>query len=176
MWVMVDRRTGIPHPITLEDHYENVAHLQLNESVPEEIQDHFTTAVHLGLYSWFVYRFTMASQQHAYATLEWALRERLGSHRGKHRKTFSELFREAVQTGVLKGVAFRQWSAIGGDPKNEKAADDWISGLAEAIPSLRNDLAHGSFTLAPMHWMVLGFVADAINQLYPLTDATPEVH
>jgi hypothetical protein len=39
--------------------------------------------------------------------------------------------------------------------------------MPEAIGELRNDLAHGSFSLFP-NGMALTFTADAINQLFPI--------
>jgi hypothetical protein len=170
--VGIDRDTGEQRAITLEDMHRNAARIQLNKTVPQDIRDHFTTALNLGVYSWFVYRFTMVSQQQAYATLEWALRERLGTSAKRRRATFAELLTEAVDTEVLRGRAFRHWVVIGGDPNDDEAADAWLREMIDVIRNFRNDLAHGSFTLAPMHWMILNIVADAVNQLYPepLTD------
>jgi hypothetical protein len=171
LWVLFDPRSGEHRPLTLEDFHQSAARIQLNATVPEPIRDHFTTALHLGVYSWFVYRFTMLSQQQAYATLEWALRERLGASSRKRRPSYAELLKEALATGLLRGRQFRRWTEVGGDPSDDEAADAWLLGLTEMIREFRNELAHGSWQLIPMHWTVLGIVADAVNQLFPQEDA-----
>jgi hypothetical protein len=165
--VLVNRETGESRPIGIEDFHRYASSIQLNDEVPEDIQVHFTTALHLGVYSWFVYRFTMLSQQQAYASLEWALRERLGTPSKKRRIPFSELLTEALDRGLLRGHLFRQWALIGGDPTDEQAAEEWLRGMTKAMREFRNALAHGTWHLAPMHWTVLRIVADAMNQLYP---------
>lgn len=163
---LLNTETGETRPVTLEDFHRYATRVQLNDAVPEQIREHFITALHLGVYSWFVYRFTMLSQQQAYATLEWALRERLVRSR-KRRPSFAELLTEALDTGLLKGRLFKQWTLIGGDPTDDQAADAWLRDVAEMVRTFRNELAHGSWQLVPMHWTVLHIVADAVNQLYP---------
>ena len=56
-----------PHLKTIEEHYRDVAAIQLSEQVPEEIRDQFDTVRNLYLYSWYVYDFTVAADQYAYA-------------------------------------------------------------------------------------------------------------
>ena len=43
---------------------------------------------------------------------------------------------------------------------------DMVSGIVEAIPGLRNELAHGSSTLNPSSIASLRIVAEVINQIY----------
>lgn len=61
---------------TLEDHYEELASITLNEGVPQEIISIFDNARNLRLLSWFVYRFHSAARSHAHSCLELALRMR----------------------------------------------------------------------------------------------------
>jgi hypothetical protein len=164
---LVNRKTGEARPLTLEDYHRYATTIRLNETVPEPIRDHFTTALHLGVYSWLVYRFTMVSQQQAYATLEWALRERVGALVKKSRPMLADLLKTALDKGFLRGRLFQQWARIGGDPADEAAADAWLRDVAEMILHFRNHLSHGSWHLVSMHWDVLRIVADAVNQLYP---------
>jgi len=65
-------------PITLEDHHADIAQYTLSRVVPEKIVTHFETGKNLYLYAWFVYRFYPVADLHAHATLEFALKERIG--------------------------------------------------------------------------------------------------
>ncbi|WP_443112867.1 hypothetical protein [Herbaspirillum seropedicae] len=62
---------------SLPERYQQIRSFSLSSFVPEPIQVHFETAKNLYLYAWFVYRFHMVAEQHAFSTLELALRERL---------------------------------------------------------------------------------------------------
>jgi len=44
-------------PMTIEDHWKDIAAIVLREGVPRVIRVHFETARNLFLNSWFVYRF-----------------------------------------------------------------------------------------------------------------------
>ena len=58
------------------------------------------------------------------------------------------------------------------DPPNEQEIQearnelDMVSAIVEAIPELRNELAHGSSNLIPSSIANLRFVAEVINQVY----------
>ena len=127
------------------------------------------TARHLGLYSWFVYRFTMPAQLQAYATLEYALRERLEGLGLPTSSSVHGRLEFAIANGYLQQEKFRDWpggtAAADGAPERTWL-DSWILQMPERISYMRNDLAHGNFTLYPHHGFTLHVVADAINQLY----------
>lgn len=71
------RADGTMSMVTLEERHAAVSRFELAASVPLDIRVHFETAKNLYLYAWFVYRFYPVAEQHALATLEFALRERL---------------------------------------------------------------------------------------------------
>jgi hypothetical protein len=172
MYVVVNLQTGEQRPITLDDYYQAMASLELNESVPEHIRDHFLTARHLAIYAWFVYRFTMAAQLQAHASLEYALRERLGYADDERPPALRKLLNMAVRKNLFRAENFRDWPGHqrqDGDSERRQNADSWVAQLPEFFSYFRNDLAHGSSTLFPMHGVVLRTIADAINQLYPAT-------
>jgi hypothetical protein len=62
---------------SLQDRCQVINSFSLAPYIPQSIQIHFETAKNLYLYAWFVYRFHMVAEQHAFSTLELALRERL---------------------------------------------------------------------------------------------------
>jgi hypothetical protein len=154
-------------PGSLEAFYRVISAIELNPEVPQDIQNHFVTAKHLAVYSWFVYTFCMVAQSHAYATLEFALRERLG-HGGEDRPpTLRPLWHSAIKSGLLHDEGFQDWPGRRVQNTPGTLSTEWVSTIGESLAGLRNFLAHGSSSLYPQHWWVLQFVADAINQLYP---------
>lgn len=117
----LDTQTGLVRQITLEDQHAAVGSFLLNATVPERIAIHFETAKNLYLYAWFVFRFYPVAEQQAFATLEFALRERqsdfVSAYKAKHRQDrepgLGALLRNAVQSGVIRNDAFRsreQWA------------------------------------------------------------------
>jgi hypothetical protein len=150
------------------DHYNDVANIVLDSTVPEKIVTHFITAKHLWVYSWFVYRFVTVAQLQAYASLEFALRERLGYFDRKKAPGFGKLLTEAVGKNLLHDEGFEnilpQRVGIDGVIKS-RSNEGYVRALATAFRELRNDLAHGSSTLMPDNTVLL-IVAYAINQLF----------
>jgi hypothetical protein len=120
--------TGKSRKLDLEDYYRAIAPISMGSSVPEHIRDSFTTAKHLALYSWYVYRFHTASQLQAYTTLEYALRERLG-HAETQRRGLRRLLSMAIEQGLVGQQLIRDWP--GGSHENEAvpegSTDDWLS-------------------------------------------------
>jgi hypothetical protein len=97
-------------PGSLEGFYRLMAGIRLNGTVPQDIRNHFVTARHLVVYSWFVYPFVMVAQSHAYGTLEYALRERLGRAKDERPPTLRALWDMAVKRGLLRDEGFRDWA------------------------------------------------------------------
>lgn len=89
--------------------YRVMAGIRLNDTVPQDIRNHFVTARHLVGYSWFVYPFVMLAQSHAYGTLEYALRVRLGRADDERPRTLRPLWDIAVKRGLLRDEGFRDW-------------------------------------------------------------------
>jgi hypothetical protein len=179
---VMNLRTGESRPKTLDDHYSRLNEFSLNESVPENIQIHFEVAENLLLYSWFVYRFIAIAEMQAYATTEYALRERIGSTVGK-KAGLRRLLAKAVSTGLIEDNGFQHYvrlrqravefdelmQNISGSVANTDPIDpqSYVGTLAEVIPQLRNDLAHGSDNLTYGTYLTFSLCRDLINQLFP---------
>ena len=109
----------VPDPRThrnelLADRQARIAQYQLIESVPHAVRVHFETAKNLYLYAWFVYRFHTVAETHAFATLEFALREKLtflfpdefGPDAKRH-PTLRSLFARARKEGLIANSGLR---------------------------------------------------------------------
>jgi hypothetical protein len=163
-----NNRTGAIRPYTVADVHASLEDAELGDAVPGDIRDHFQTARHLVLYSWFVYRFIPVAQMQAYGSLEFALRERLDVTQEKRPPGLKQLIRKATSLGLLSDKGFRDWPGHRtGVAREETSPSTWVErALTEYLPHFRNNLAHGSVTLMPDGGRTLRIVADAINQLY----------
>lgn len=164
---------------TLHDHYSAVAESALRESVPLDVRVHFETSRNLLLYSWFVYRFIAVAELHAYSSIEFALRKKYG----KKRESLKKLLQRAVADGLIRDDGFQvhqravrndeAYRALMADipgyalPEPEqKDIQEYCKTLVEALPYLRNKLAHGSPMIHPGGYATLEISADLINQLF----------
>ncbi|PJD96806.1 MAG: hypothetical protein CK426_08980 [Legionella sp.] len=93
--------------------HENISRFILSNTVPEEIAIHFATAKNLYLYAWHVYRFYPVAEQHAFSTLEYALRLRLHEYVEQFKQekrdrepTLRNLLKYAIDTKSLKNELF----------------------------------------------------------------------
>lgn len=170
-FALINRKTGAIRERTLQDHYSAVEEIQLSESVPEKIREHFETARNLMVYSWFVYRFIQVAWLQAFASLEFALREKVPEEMLKEfckklgmKKGFACYLRIAIEKGWIKDSEFRYW--VRGNPIQTDDPQTYCKVLMESLPNLRNELAHGSNMAYPDISMVLKICADLINQLY----------
>jgi hypothetical protein len=165
----------------LTDLHRLAAHAKLGQHVEGKIRSHFAMAQNLALYAWFHFPFHMASQLHAFSTLEFALREVLKPGDGREATLFGMLQRSARQQLITdKGMVLHptpkpqagKYLAMvivkGSDGvrrRENQWFDHWVETLPHYLPARRNDLAHGSTTL----WddpSVLWICADLINQVY----------
>lgn len=164
---------------TLNDHFSVITETALHERVPERIRIHFETSRNLLLYSWFVYRFIVVAEQHAFASVEYALKEKYGEKQGGLKR----LLQRAVVDGLIKDDGFRvhqrtvehdeNYRRLMADipgylqPESEQRdIQEYCKILVDTLPSLRNELAHGSGMLHPGGYTTLEICADLINQLY----------
>lgn len=185
--VVVNMRTGETRPKTLEDHYAKVQIFSLSESVPDKIQTHFEVAKNLLLYSWFVHNFIAPAEMYAYASVEYALRERLGAAAGK-RAGLRRLFDIAIKGGLIQDTGFRHYMGLRqraiefdevmqeltGVELTETEPPDpqsYCRVLAETFPPMRNEYAHGSSTLSYGVYLTFSLCCDLINQLFAYKQA-----
>ena len=166
-FAFVNRETGAVRRFALQDFHARADRLILHPGVPESIQDHFLTARHLALYSWFVYRFAPVAQMQALASLEFALNERFPTAGNARPASLPSLFDRAMSEGLLDAKRFSEFSPAGDSPeerdRREKAFLQWLRNYCRFF---RNNLAHGASTLMPDCFRTLQLVADAINQLF----------
>jgi hypothetical protein len=167
----LDPATGALRPAKASDLHDAVSAFSLHAGVPQDIVQHFETVKNLYLYSWFVYRFQPVVELESLACLEFALRERLaneirtGRIKEKH-PGLQRLMRYAYKNRLVRNEGFARW-ARANDPEW-----DLLASLETAFPQIRNDHAHGSYTLAPTALGIIELVHEIINQLFaaPNTD------
>lgn len=189
LFSVLDKKTGSSRPMVIDDHYSVIKDINLAASVPKDIRSQFETSRNLLLYAWFVLRFIPVAELQAYASLELALKTRIGQvgegvskkHRGlKRMLVFAIEQRWICDTGIRQYQRIEErrneyrasMKRIFGD---EHASDDllkvqsYVSVLAETIPWLRNEYAHGSSSLPLMNsaYLTLEICCDIINQLFP---------
>ena len=145
--------------------------IALAHYVPDDICEHFDTARNLLVYSWFVYRFNQIAELHAFASLEFALKNKCGDSP----KGLKKLLETAVERGWILDSGFRYYRpgaiegmADDGEDSNPDTKDvqEYCRTLVETMPFIRNELAHGSRMLHPNGLTTLAIVADLINQLF----------
>lgn len=172
---------------TLEDHHALISNIQLNESVPEEVQQHFENARNAWLYSFFAYRLLTVALTTVHTACETAVRTR-AKHEGLpgwDRKPLFQLLDTAISNRWIVDSGFAAaehrealWEeervmllAIGAadiGPYVKPADDqDHAKKVADAVRELRNALAHGEKILTNSIFPAFRAAADLINQLFP---------
>jgi hypothetical protein len=169
----------------LEDWYEDIAIIRLSEKVPETIQEQFDTAKNVLLYSWFSYRLRMVALLYSFSVVEHALRERLGYKRND-RTGLKWLLTEAIGKGFLNDSGFHVPKIKTTIVKEERCNDkiiqeirysqipeedlkqsvEYLEGLCQAVPRLRNSLAHGNICLFPNVLTPIIVHSEIINMLF----------
>jgi hypothetical protein len=165
-FVRLDRATGATRPRRASDLHDAVSAFSLSAEVPEDVAQHFETVRNLYLYSWFIYRFQPVAELQSLACLEFALRERLeneiktGIIKGNP-PGLPRLLSYAIKNQLIRNEGFARW-ARANDPEWDLAAK-----LEEALPGIRNEYAHGSYSLTPTAADTIELVFEIINQLLP---------
>jgi hypothetical protein len=156
-FVRVSLKTGKSTPISLADQYKEVASIQLNTDVPEDVSSQFNVARMLRIYAWLYFPFHQVAELKAFSTVEMALR-----HRFPHVRGMRNLLKQAIERGYISDDGFSHIeSAITEDRMRYSRT------LPDIVPSLRNSLAHGSTMLHPGSLFTLRNCAEIINQLFP---------
>jgi len=172
----VDRTNGIVRPVHASDLHDAVAGFFFNPAVPEDIVQHFETVKNVYVYSWFIYRFQPVAEMQGLACLEYALRVRLADEirAGKlksKRPGMQKLMRYAIENQLVKNEGFTRW-ARAQDPEW-----DLLRSLEKALPGIRNDYAHGTYSLTPTALGIIELVHEIINQLFvPGVDPLAKIH
>jgi hypothetical protein len=188
---------------SLAQHHADIARIELSPHIPSDVVIQFETARNLYLYAWYVYRFYPVAQHQALTCLELGLRERIGQslpakylRRPTDVPTMRPLLRYAIDCGLIKNEAFRQWrehvqrraetryrdEQIDAMIKagyescelryenavpNEQDKDfDYLAILKEVLPGIRNSLAHGSTNLSNQVLGTFELVQEILDQLY----------
>jgi len=197
-FAMVHRETGEKRPRTLEDHYAEVADAKLNPSVPDGILIQYDTARNVHLYAWCAYRLYQVAERQAYATLEMALRMRLGyrensppkpqpqqkkGKKGKKQKqhqnppTLRPLLNEALAKSLIRKEGFEHYHNLCREDPTRKSEleKDFVQVMIECMAFFRNNLAHGTEMVHPTGGFVIRMCCDIINQLYPIASSPAPV-
>jgi hypothetical protein len=145
-------------PKELADQYAAIAPLELVPQTPLEIRILWDTARNLYVYAWHVWRFYPIAAMQAFATLEYALRARLGHLNAARPPTLRRLIDEAITKKVLR-----------------RDAAAWYQHLSNAVPKLRNTYAHGSSQLCPpTDASVFRVCRDLINEIFETAVRPPD--
>jgi hypothetical protein len=160
-----DPVTGVLRPVKVSDLHDAVSAFSLHAGVPEDIVQHFETVKNVYLYSWFIYRFQPVAELQSLACLEFALRERLaneiraGNLRDK-RPGLQNMMKYAIENQLVKNEGFARWIQA------EDTQWDLLASLQNALPQIRNDYAHGTYSLTPTSLGIIELVHEIINQLF----------
>jgi hypothetical protein len=177
---------GRREKFTIEDWYDEVSVIKLNSTVPKVIQEQYGVAKNVLLYSWYSYRMRMVAWSYSLSVLENALRERFNKTSGHKSSGLRKLLQRALRQGILNDGGFQmtkykevvtserregdtiytETERIGISESEREESKKYIEDLCEAIPNLRNSLAHGnhmliSDTITPMY-----VTAEIINMLF----------
>jgi hypothetical protein len=165
--------------ITLEYLHEVAAEIQLSSSVPQPVRNQFAIASNAYIYSWFFSPFQSAALMYSFLAIELGLRLRAKEaaptfFTGDRNPTLYPLLVHALQqrwitdggfAGIPPGtqVAERIAQRFPKIPEDQR----YSYNLLDVLVTLRNDLAHGAYMLAPGMGPLLGRGAEIINQLFP---------
>lgn len=155
-WVAIDPSAGTSRSLTLDDIYDSVSEISLDDIVPENIKSQFNVAKNVAVYSWYCYSFHQVCEMKAYSTVEFALKQRLAK-----KFPLPKLINKAINFGLIKDAGFSHLRK----PVDEDSVE-YCKSLVGIMPKLRNGLAHGGTTLRPGAVRTLRICADFINQLY----------
>jgi len=170
-----DVKTGAIRKLQESDIYSRAAAIRLHPGVPEDIRSHFATSLNLLAYSWYSYPFNVTAQFMAYVSVEYALKVRFPSTK---EQKFRALVKRAIAEGLIQDSGFSHLATQDRDlgitnvapPMFIPAERPYVEVLLETMPSLRNNLAHGSNTLHMNGASSVQICADFINQLFPSPD------
>ena len=183
-FIVYDEIKRNDRPLEINDLYLDLQEFILNPNVPEKVKTHFDTARNLYLYSWFVYRFYPVAELQAYASLEFALKEKFKKEKLKTPIGLRLLLNNALEKGWIRDEGIRHYHRIDKrrneyktlvqdvydfeqERVNNQSTNEYVKILVDNLPSLRNTIAHGSSYLTNRVYLAFEICCDLINQLYP---------
>lgn len=166
----------------------------LHTGVPERVKSQFEVARNLMLYTYFVFEFQTQAELQAYATLEFALRNKFGNptreiKKGNKTKTvplmLGELLQRAIDEKLFQPERLSSWGWTNetrksfaktmGHEFDPISAEDWLKFVQQHIVGQRNHIAHGNPHLhLPFSFCQVERCADIINALFP--EAPKQAH
>lgn len=155
--------------------HADVADLNLNATVPDDVAIQFDTARNLFVYSWYSARFIQVAQRHAYSAVEFAFKMVLGEEVqkqiGKRRLTLGDLIEKAAsKPGLLRPEKFRHFHRVceANSDRRDEIEHSFVREQLEIIREFRNRLSHGTSMLVPaIGSRSLEICCDIIKQLFP---------
>jgi len=177
-------------PKTVADHHANVSEGKLSGTVPQPIRVQWDTARNIWLYAWHVWRFYAVAEMQAFATLELALRRRLGPTECRGGLGLKRLMKRAISMHLVvdaeieyhRQIKERPIEQFSGRPQLQLEDDDppalkdpqaYCKLLADMFPRLRNHYAHGSESIHHTVDVTFAVCRDLIDQLFNSRDSSP---
>lgn len=184
LFVTLDPLTGGYRPSKVEDQSASVNAFPLHSGVPEEVVSFMNTVKMLFVYGWLYYPFYSVAHCFSAMCVEMALRKRFpNSTGGRDKRGLNELLNTAVKHGLIRDAGFPSLIYRQADDERFAAYLKEITGeqpigrtkpyieiLAEALPKVRNSLAHphGHWIVTPgMAIEQICLAVELINQLWP---------
>jgi hypothetical protein len=165
--------------LTLADHHRRVSALALGPNVPPELTDHFDRARNVLLYAWFAYRLLQVAELQALSSLELALKQRFAVSASSKGPGLRELLSRAHRENLIRGDSIREFARRAAMRQTYAAnpllaphvsppeePDRYLEVLCQALPGLRNALAHGSGGFGPHAFVTVEVCSDIITQLF----------
>lgn len=154
--ILHDKRNSHIRSVTLIDQTDLISLFTLNRNVPEEVIIHFETAKNIYLYSWFVFRFYQVAEQHAFATLEYALRlgcpefvkQYSDNNRFNNEPGLKTLIKHAAKSGRVKNELFP--SRIAWASQRAKARFSHLK-LNEMVKAGLNEMEYDDSSIEPSY-------------------------
>lgn len=181
-------------PFELADMHQRLSEITLNPTLPADVRLQFETSRNLMLYAWFVFEFQTIAELQAYAALELALRLRFPEAKREVRRKgsvhvvpfgLSPLLKMVVKEGLIVPSKLPAWERVQARRKWHEersgislgrplSVSEWQDALLDAIPNLRNNLAHGNPSLSLFDSLhALELCADLINALFASPTSSP---
>lgn len=175
---------GEAMPLSLALYHQLVASLALADPVDMIVHPHFDVARNRLLYTWFESSFMHAAELQAFGSLELGLRLKLGGWKNLRRGPgLARLLRDAAARGLISDdkvgpyprlTGFGEaWSREHGvrapAPEADPALDvrPYVDVLCDAIPAVRNRLAHGHPGWVGTAFATLSACRDLLNSVAP---------